>query len=364
VEKIFSEQILSWFEEHGRKDLPWQRDSDVYKIWVSEIMLQQTRVETVIPYYEKFMQRFPSIKKLAASDIDEVLHHWTGLGYYARARNLHKAAKHICEQNNGKFPTDIEEVIALPGVGRSTASAILALSFNQPHAILDGNVKRVLSRYFALEGWPGMREVEEQLWQHAEALLPSQDYAKYTQAMMDLGAMLCTRSNPSCSACPIQGNCEAYAQQRQGELPTTKPSKKIPLRDVVVAIIHDSEDNSIWLEKRPPAGIWGGLYSFPEFEDTAKLDVWLNRHYKNYSHSSLPLLAISHTFSHFQLHMRLRLIQVNKKPNGVMEDDLGVWYKSTGQKIGLAAPVKKVLEQVLNSKKEQPYDAHGAMCKA
>ena len=364
MKKAFSQQVLSWFDKHGRKDLPWQHDRDAYKIWVSEIMLQQTRVETVIPYYERFMQHFPTVKKLAAANIDEVLHLWTGLGYYARARNLHKAAQQICEQHKGAFPKNINQAIALPGIGRSTAAAILTLSFDQAHAILDGNVKRVLARYFALEGWPGLRVVEEQLWQHAEALLPSENFAEYTQAMMDLGATLCTRSNPSCSTCPVQRTCEAHTQQMQAELPTPKPSKKPPQQDVVVAIIQDYRDASIWLVKRPPAGIWGGLYSFPEFEDTAKLDVWLNQHYKNCSLNSQLLPVISHTFSHFRLHMHPRLIQINKRPNGVMEDDLGVWYKLTDQKIGLAAPVKKALEQVLNSNKEQPHESHGAMCEA
>ncbi len=348
MKKAFGQYVLSWFDENGRKDLPWQRDRDAYKIWVSEIMLQQTRVETVIPYYEKFMQRFPDVKKLAASNIDEVLHQWTGLGYYARARNLHKAAQQICELHDGKFPIDIEQVIALPGIGRSSAAAILALSFNQPHAILDGNVKRVLTRYFALEGWPGTREIEQQLWQHAESLLPSESFAEYTQAMMDLGATLCTRSKPRCSICPVQINCAALAQQRQNELPTPKPAKKIPQREVVVAIIQNREDDSIWLEKRPPAGIWGGLYSFPEFVDAAKFEAWLVKQYQNYSHEFQSLPVISHTFSHFRLHMYPKLIQISKKPNGVMEDDLGVWYKLTDQKIGLAAPVKKALEQVLN----------------
>ncbi|QMU61812.1 MAG: A/G-specific adenine glycosylase [Gammaproteobacteria bacterium] len=368
MKKTFSQQVLYWFEDHGRKDLPWQCDRDAYKIWVSEIMLQQTRVDTVIPYYKKFIQHFPDVNTLATSDIDDVLHHWTGLGYYARARNLHKAAQQICALHESKFPKETEQAIALPGIGRSTAAAVLALSYNQPHAILDGNVKRVLARYFALEGWPGAREIEQQLWQHAESLLPSESFAEYTQAMMDLGAKLCTRSNPNCSACPVQENCMALEQQRQNELPTPKPSKKIPQRDVVVAIIQDYQDDSIWLGKRPPTGIWGGLYSFPEFEDSAKLDAWLSQHYENSSPRSRTLPVISHTFSHFKLHMHPKLIQINKKPNGVMEDDLGVWYKLTdqkvGQKIGLAAPVKKVLEQVLNCNKEQPHGAHGAMCEA
>ncbi len=364
----FSQQVLSWFERHGRKDLPWQRDRDAYKIWVSEIMLQQTRVDTVIPYYEKFLQQFPTIKKLASADIDEVLHLWTGLGYYARARNLHKAAQHIVEQHQAKFPNDMEQVVALPGIGRSTAAAILALSFNQSHAILDGNVKRVLARYFAVSGWPGQRAVELQLWQHAEDLLPTVRFDEYTQAMMDLGATLCTRSRPNCSACPVQNSCMAYEQQRQGELPTSKPPKKIPLREVVVAIIQANEDESIWLEKRPPTGIWGGLYSFPEFENHAKLEEWLVKHHRDSSQQSHQLPVISHTFSHYKLHMHPKLIQVSNKPNGVMEDDLGVWYKVTEQKdahkIGLAAPVKKALDNVLNSNKEQSHESHGAMCEA
>jgi A/G-specific adenine glycosylase len=356
MSKNFSQRVLFWFEQHGRKNLPWQQDHDAYKVWVSEIMLQQTRVDTVIPYYEKFMQRFPNVNKLAESDVDEVLHHWTGLGYYARARNLHKAAQQICEEHAGKFPKDIKQVIDLPGVGRSTAAAVLALSFDQPHAILDGNVKRVLARYFAIEGWPGTREVELQLWQRAESILPDKSFANYTQAMMDLGATLCTRSKPNCDDCPVQEGCAAFAQQRQNELPTPKPSKKIPQREIVVAIIQNNEDESIWLEKRPPTGIWGGLYSFPEFENIEKYEVWLNQQTQFFSHQPQSLPVISHTFSHFRLHMHPKLIQISKKPNGVMEDDLGVWYKLTGQKvsqkvgqkIGLAAPVKKALEQVLN----------------
>jgi len=364
MKKDFSEQVLSWYDLHGRKDLPWQGDRDAYKVWVSEIMLQQTRVETVIPYFEKFMQRFPNVKKLAAANIDEVLHHWTGLGYYARARNLHKAAQQIVEQYTGNFPKDIDQVIALPGIGRSTAAAILALSDNQAHAILDGNVKRVLARYFAVEGWPGQREVEQQLWLHAESVLPSDRFAEYTQAMMDLGATLCTRSHPGCDVCPVKNSCTAYTQQRQADLPTPKVSKKIPLREVIMAIVQFGQDESIWLEKRPPAGIWGGLYSFPEFENQAKLEAWLAKRYRKGIYRSLALPEITHTFSHFKLHMHPRLIQIDKKPNGVMEDDLGVWYKMSDQKIGLAAPVKKVLEQVLQLNKETTHDPHGAMCEA
>lgn len=368
MQDSFSSKVLGWYATHGRKNFPWQRNSHAYNIWVSEIMLQQTRVETVIPYYEKFMQHFPNVNELAAADMDEVLHLWTGLGYYARARNLHKAAQKIVDEYQGQFPKQLDAVIALPGIGRSTAAAILAMSFNQAHAILDGNVKRVLARYFAIQGWPGTKSVEQQLWQKADTLLPQNKFAEYTQAMMDLGATLCTRSNPQCSSCPVQSNCKAFAQQLQSKLPTPKPSKKIPQRKVVVAIIQNRQDNSIWLEKRPPAGIWGGLYSFPEFENTSALEAWLKTHLKQQDEDATPtsqsLAVITHTFSHFRLHMHPRIIQIDKKPNGVMEDDLGVWYKLTDQKIGLAAPVIKTLQQVLNSNKEQSHESHGAMCEA
>lgn len=363
MNQTFSTQVLAWFAQHGRKDLPWQRNRDPYCVWISEIMLQQTRVETVIPYYEKFMQRFPTILDLASAAVDEVLHHWTGLGYYARARNLHKAARQICEQHQGAFPKSFDDVIALPGIGRSTAAAVLALSFDQRHAILDGNVKRVLARYFAIEGWPSERKVEIQLWEHAESLLPEKRIANYTQAMMDFGATLCTRSKPSCLLCPIQENCAAFTQQRQHELPTPKPSRNLPQREVVAAIIQNN-NGAVWLEKRPSVGIWGGLYSFPEFADVLSMQTWLYKAWKRKHSCILELPTITHTFSHFRLQIHPKLITVDRKPIGVMEEDLGVWYKASNQKIGLAAPVQKTLQQVLLHKKDSSHDAHGAMCEA
>ena len=363
MSETFSYQILAWFDQHGRKNLPWQRDQDPYRIWISEIMLQQTRVETVIPYYEKFITRFPSIKHLANAPIDEVLHHWTGLGYYARARNLHQAAIQIKEKHQGVFPTQLDEVIALAGIGKSTAAAILALSFQQPYAILDGNVKRVLARYFAVEGWPGHRTVENTLWSYAEALVPKKRIAHYTQAMMDLGATLCMRINPNCSDCPIQAGCAAHKLQRQYELPTSKPSKKLPVRERVVAIIQNRE-NAIWLEKRPSTGIWGGLYSFPEFVDEVHLQSWLQSKWKNKIIQSTSLATITHTFTHFKLIMYPRLMTLNHSPIGIMEEDLGVWYNDANQKLGLATPVKRTLQQLLQPKKELFHDTHGSVCEA
>ena len=342
----FGDQVLVWFDQHGRKNLPWQFDRDPYRIWVSEIMLQQTRVDTVIPYYEKFTQRFSNVQILAVAEIDEVLHYWTGLGYYARARNMHKAARTLCKQYQGRFPENMDAMTALPGVGRSTAAAILALGFGQRQAILDGNVKRVLARYFAVEGWSGGAKVEKQLWACAESLLPERRMADYTQAMMDLGATLCTRARPACMLCPVQGNCIAFRKSRQYELPAPRPSRDLPQRNVHVALVRNKED-AVWLEKRPPTGIWGGLYSFPEFVDEADLQKWLVKtcNMDNLVVRALPV--ITHTFTHFRLHMHPTMVQADNNPIGVMEDDAGVWYKAIGEKIGLAASISKALQQVI-----------------
>jgi len=221
----FATRIISWYDNHGRKTLPWQQDKTPYRVWVSEIMLQQTQVATVIPYYLKFMARFPDVLALANAPDDEVLHHWTGLGYYARARNLHKAAKIIRDDYQGLFPTHFEQVLALPGIGRSTAGAVLSLSLGQHHPILDGNVKRVLARHGAIAGWPGQKTVEEQLWQLTDAFTPQQDIQKYNQAMMDIGASICTRSKPNCAACPVAIDCKAQLIGRQTDFPGKKPKK-------------------------------------------------------------------------------------------------------------------------------------------
>ncbi len=362
VSSAFSQQVLAWFDQHGRKDLPWQHDCDPYSIWISEIMLQQTRVDTVIPYYERFVQRFSDVRQLASAGLDEVLHYWTGLGYYARARNVHKAARQICERHQGRFPENMKEMTALPGIGRTTAAAILALGFHQRHAILDGNVKRVLARYFAVEGWPGESKVEAQLWVHAESLLPDHDIADYTQAMMDIGATLCTRTRPGCLLCPVQKGCMAFGQRRQHELPVSRPSRNLPQRKVQIVLVQNNE-GAIWLEKRPPLGVWGGLYSFPEFMDEACLQEWLERQYGADVTKKKTLPVITHIFSHFRLHMYPTLVYVADKPIGVMEDAVGVWYKASSEKIGLAAPVHKTLQQVIPRIKEGPHDAHSSMCK-
>ena len=250
----FAQRLLAWYALHGRHDLPWQQDRSPYRVWVSEIMLQQTQVGTVIPYFQRFMEQFPTVVALADAPLDEVLHHWSGLGYYARARNLHKAAREICERHVGEFPRDARALEALPGIGRSTAAAILAQSFGLRHAILDGNVKRVLARYHAVEGWPGRTEVLARLWAYAEQHTPSEDVSHYTQAIMDLGATLCTRSRPLCLHCPVGAHCAARIQGQPTRYPGRKPKKDLPRRATRMLLIREPAEQAVLLLKRPPTG--------------------------------------------------------------------------------------------------------------
>ena len=262
----FSTRVLAWFDENGRKDLPWQHDISPYRVWISEIMLQQTQVATVIPYYESFMQRFPDVLALADASEDEVMHLWSGLGYYSRARNLHKSAKMVAHELGGVFPQTLDGMIALPGIGRSTAGAILSIASGQQTAILDGNVKRVLARFQAVEGWPGKTPVLNELWEYAEAYTPMARVADYTQAMMDLGATVCTRSRPQCGDCPLVADCEGHASGEPTRYPGKKPKKVLPVKQTCMVVLE--HQGQILLEKRPPTGIWPGLWSLPEVADT------------------------------------------------------------------------------------------------
>lgn len=335
----FPGRILAWYDRHGRKDLPWQQNPTPYRVWVSEIMLQQTQVTTVIPYYERFMQRFPDVRALADAAEDDVLHHWSGLGYYARARNLQKAARIIRDEYAGEFPAEFEAVASLPGIGRSTAGAILSLALNQRHAILDGNVKRVLSRHAGIEGWPGTSSVEKALWSCAEERTPSRRVANYNQAMMDLGATLCTRTRPACAICPVAGDCVARIENRQHELPGRKPRKETPLRRTEMLLLE--LNGAVLLEKRPPAGIWGGLWSFPECDDHRE---WLREQgIEALEVTALP--EVTHVFSHFRLDIRpLRVVL--RKPPALSNDRETVWYHAGREEaLGFAAPVKSILEQ-------------------
>ncbi len=336
----FQQAVLAWFNVHGRKNLPWQQSINPYRVWVSEIMLQQTQVATVIPYYQKFMTTFPTVETLANASIDEVLQHWSGLGYYARARNLHKAAQTIV--NQGYFPDTLEDLMNLSGIGQSTAGAILSIAFNKPHPILDGNVKRVLSRFYAVEGWAGEKAVSEKLWKISANLTPLKRGADYTQAMMDLGATLCTRSKPLCLACPLNVACVAYQQNVVSAYPTPKPSKKLLIKSVFFLILRN-ENNAFFLEKRPESGIWGGLWSFPEFETEHDLENWLVTQ-KIPILDKQTLVTKRHTFSHYHLDYIPILIKTNKKIQ---------WqHADTILNLGLPAPIKLLINTLIEKNYE------------
>ena len=335
----FSDRVLRWFGEHGRKDFPWQQHGGPYEIWVSEIMLQQTQVQTVSPYYERFMRRFPDIESVAAVDIDVVLRHWSGLGYYARARNLHRAAQIICEQFAGRFPRNFDDVVALPGIGRSTAGAILSLAHGERHTILDGNVKRVLARHQAIDGWPGKTGVVNQLWSVAELNTPEQKVAEYTQAIMDLGATLCTRSNPACAACPVGDDCKARLTDSVDQYPGRKPKKAKPLKQTTMVMAVT--ENEIYLERRPPAGIWGGLWSLPEVDN---VDDWCRRVLQSSPGDTETRDTLRHSFSHFDLDIRPVVVRITAVSRKVADSPDATWYCPDDEPPGgIAAPVQKLI---------------------
>ena len=340
----FASRLITWQKMHGRHDLPWQNTSDPYAIWVSEIMLQQTQVSSVIGYYRKFMQRFPNITSLALATQEDVLQHWSGLGYYSRARNLHHAATIIMEQYHGEFPQDFAIIQTLPGIGRSTAAAIASFAFNQIQTILDGNVKRVLARHFLVEGWPSSPKVEKDLWRLAEELLPKQDMVAYTQGLMDLGATLCSRSKPQCSNCPLMKTCAAYQHNRVTELPTPKPRKVIPEKFTTMLILQHGDE--VLLEKRPPTGIWGGLWSFPETDVKLGFETIILNQFAMIAETSQPLPALSHAFTHFKLHIQPQPMQVLTVSPNICEPKY-VWL-SIDDAIGAAisTPIRKILHSL------------------
>ena len=341
-----SRRVLKWFDHSGRKDLPWQQDINPYRVWLSEIMLQQTQVTTVIPFFEKFIATLPTIEDLAAASEDQVLHLWTGLGYYSRARNLHKTAQRVCSEQSGRLPHTVEELCDLPGIGRSTAGAIVSIAFQQPAAILDGNVKRVLARFHSVEGWPGQSHVLKTLWQYSEAHSPSQRVADYSQAMMDLGATLCTRSKPACPLCPLKKDCTAYRQSKQQDYPGKKPRKTLPVKSTQMLIIKNP-DNELFLEKRPPSGIWGGLWIFPQLtNDDDPRQFCLDHFGQSPSHID-HWQCYRHTFSHYHLDINPVVIQLQQHPSMMMEANQQLWYNMQQPvEIGLAAPIKKLMAKL------------------
>ena len=345
--KTLSEPLLDWFDVYGRKDLPWQDNPTTYRVWVSEIMLQQTQVSTVIPYYQRFMASFPDLLTLAKAPLDDVLHHWTGLGYYARARNLHKTARLVAQQPAAKLPCDPVKLEALPGIGRSTAGAILAIACKQKATILDGNVKRVLTRYHAIAGWPGQSSVSKALWKIAEQHTPAKRVADYTQAIMDLGATLCTRASPACIKCPLQRHCKALAQDNPKAFPTPKPRKQRPCKTRHFLIIENPQ-KEILLTRRPPAGIWGGLWSLPELENRQQLKQQLQTQYQLRIQKKETWPTLKHQFSHFELKIIPYYILAKTAPSGTKEmaSDAMVWYNTRHSPPGgLPAPVVKLLQR-------------------
>jgi A/G-specific adenine glycosylase len=309
----FQRRVLTWFKTHGRKDLPWQKTVTPYRVWISEIMLQQTQVATVIPYFNRFMDRFPTVQGLAEASLDEVLVYWAGLGYYARARNLHKAAQQVVADYQGKFPSDLEALNALPGIGRSTAGAILSLGHGLAAPILDGNVKRVLARFAAIEGYPGEASVAAQLWHLSTLYTPATQSGDFNQAMMDLGAMVCTKSNPSCEMCPLSSHCQAYAQQAIQDYPGRKPKKSLPVKQTYWLVLQN-ERQEILAQPRPPSGIWGGLWSVPEVQSIRSLAKHCMQTFAAVLHQSQQLDTFRHTFSHYHLDITPVMIQVTSQP--------------------------------------------------
>ncbi len=351
--------ILDWFDLAGRKDLPWQHDTTPYRVWVSEIMLQQTQVKTVIPYFQRFVDSFADVDALAAASEDQVLHHWSGLGYYSRARNLHKTAKIVAGTLHSQFPSDIDTLCELPGIGRSTAGAIRAIAFGQWAAILDGNVKRVLARYYGIEGWPGQSAVAKRLWQLAEHNTPSDRVADYTQAVMDLGATVCTRSRANCATCPLRDGCIANARDRVAMLPGKKPKRALPIRQSIMLLISNA-GGELLLEKRPPSGIWGGLWSLPEMPNCDTDDRHQRSHEiaehacelaltPNIDTIKTDVSTLRHSFSHYHLDILPVLCRLSGAPsasNTIASCDRYRWYNPANpDALGMAAPIRTLIDR-------------------
>lgn len=331
----FSSRLIKWQRCHGRHGLPWQV-ADAYFVWLSEVMLQQTQVATVIPYFQRFVASFPTIAALACASEEQVLAHWSGLGYYARGRNLHRAAQIVVDLHGGEFPSQFEQILELPGIGRSTAAAICALAYQQRRAILDGNVKRVLARYCGVIGSPAIKSVESLLWELAESMLPQRDVDCYTQALMDMGATLCTRSRPKCALCPVQSDCVAFQTGRVAELPTPRKRKIVPERRATFLLVMAGGE--ILLEKRGSAGVWGGLWSLPQFDEE---EEWLeySQGWKVDEQITLPVFV--HTFTHFKLHITPLLLTLAHKPHGVQ----GVWMDvDDALAAAIPTPVRRLLD--------------------
>jgi A/G-specific adenine glycosylase len=342
----FSQRIASWQRQHGRHGLPWQNTRDPYRIWLSEIMLQQTQVATVLGYYERFLKTCPTVADLACASDDTVMALWAGLGYYTRARNLHKAAKIVIEKHGGEFPNDVDALAELPGIGRSTAAAIAAFSFDTIAPILDGNVKRVLARHAGVEGFPGISAVEKKLWLEAELRLPThaEDMVAYSQGLMDLGATICSKGSPTCMLCPVNLDCVARIEARIDDIPAARPSKALPHKTQRYLLAVHAK--SVLLVKRPPQGIWGGLWCLPELsEHEDALHAAQQRYGATTSFDEQSLQPFDHTFTHFRLTLRPTLLKVAKVAPSVAE--VGALWLAQDElhRAGLPKPISRLLSE-------------------
>ncbi|MCP4430798.1 MAG: A/G-specific adenine glycosylase [Gammaproteobacteria bacterium] len=335
--------LLEWFERHGRHNLPWQIDRTAYRVWLSEIMLQQTQVATVIPYYYRFLDSFPTIESLADAESDRVLQHWQGLGYYARARNLHKSAQLIRDQHNGKFPESMDAVMALPGIGRSSAAAILTFAYGHSWPILDGNVKRVLARYFQVPGWYGQGKTMKQLWSLSERVTPQYKTGQFNQAVMDLGSMVCVRTKPLCEQCPLTAGCLSFKHRTQNQYPEKNPKKDKPHKNTLM-LLHRYRDQ-VLLYRRPPTGIWGGLWSLPEVGIADEIDMWQEKNLSLRSpHLSINENMIRHQFTHFSLDISVAVFELKTLPSKIVDSDDCVFVSPAKIPLyGLPTPVRKIL---------------------
>ncbi len=341
----FAGQVIDWHLRHGRHDLPWQKQPTPYRVWVSEIMLQQTQVATVIPYFARFMERFPDVAALAAAPLDDVLGLWSGLGYYARGRNLHRAGQHLVQRHGGALPRNLTALQALPGIGRSTAGAILALAHNLPVPILDGNVKRVLARQHAVEGWPGDKPVEQRLWELSAQQVPAKQAAVYTQAIMDLGATLCTRTRPRCGDCPVARSCRAFELGVQDQIPARRPARSLPVKNTVFAILQN-QAGQILLQRRPESGVWGGLWGFPECPPEADVVDWVANEFGSEVKIVERAPAVRHTFTHFHLNIVPVHLLLRRDGLGVRDQGATRWLApGAATSLGLAAPVRKLIDE-------------------
>ena len=336
--KSFADLLITWHAKSGRHHLPWQQSKDPYSVWVSEIMLQQTQVAIVIDYYHRFMKKFPTIKALADADEEEVMQLWSGLGYYRRARFLHEGAQIIMDEMESVFPSQFDMMMKIPGIGRSTAGAISAFSFNQKKAILDGNVKRVLSRYFLVTEWTGLPKTEKKLWDYAESLLPNKNIATYTQALMDLGATVCNKK-PLCETCPLKETCLAFQKNKVHLVPAPRPRKKMPTETTYMVIIKHHDE--VLLIKRPQGGIWGGLWSLPQYEDqSATSKAWIKKHFGLNASLIEKDLKASTTFTHYKLDITYSILEAKSQRAKLPHTWLSI---NTLEGAAIPAIIKKIL---------------------